>query len=927
MDASTPHAPEPNKRTLATAMGGRQDAEKEQIKQLVPIEDVISETVLLKSAGTNRLRGLCPLHDEKTPSFDVRTDEQYFYCRGCSKGGDVFTFMELALGMDFATALETLAQRTGITLSRQKKGPPKKDFYEVNQLAQRHFQNSFKGSSAEEYMLGRGFKAETLETWGVGFASPSRRELVEFTRRESYSPTLVVRAGLATSKGEGYALDLFRNRVTVPITDLYGRVVGFSGRTLDGNSAKYLNTPETDIFKKSNILFGLDKAKSAIKTRRKAIGVEGHFDVLACHQEGFDSVVGLQGSKITEAQIRQLEWLGVTTLYLALDADPAGEGGTLGSLDAIRRCFDVRIVSFDEGKDPADTVLGNREAFQAALDAAQSEAEYRCRMALRDVDLRTKEGRDTFLQRLKPALGDLGLPGSGSELRELVALAVGADITTGDLKTFAEGKEPSIDAHLEVEDDARLRKELVRERVSGELQPFPLEVLPAPLREYVAVCAAALPAPPDFVAVPLLCVLATAIGHSRKIVIKESWHESARLWAAIVAAPGSRKSAGLAKANAPIHERQTRFKQAYDANLEVYGIELQDYEAAKARRKQGDPLPPHPGDEPTMQQVIVTDSTMEALTELHARNPRALLLHQDELSGWVGGMNQYKSAGGNDRQKWLSSWSGEPVHVNRKGKAAEMIAEPFINVVGGIQPDLLPTLLNRAGADGFLDRILLSYPKTVKAKPFNFEEDVTPEQAATFHRIVEKLFALEQVETADGPRAKPLQLTAEARHVFAEWMDAHSKEKEAPGLDLRLRGAWGKLEGYCARLALVLHLAAYVVGEEDSEMISELSVRKAADVIVYFKSHLRRCYQLMAPNAEDKTLFALYDYISQQPGRRCSPRDIARAQLSGCDLTKAVKAQLQKLTDAGLGELEAVRYPSGQKGEVYVLKAADKDVG
>ena len=772
------------------------------------------------------------------------------------------------------------------------------------------------------YLTGRGFTPKTIATWGLGYAPEGWTNLIQHARTKGVEPEALKLAGLARSKDGGF-YDLFRNRVTIPIKDERGLIVGFSTRTLGDDKPKYVNTPQTEVFHKSKLLFGLDRAKATIRETSDAVLAEGQLDVIALHQDGCMNAVGAMSSTLTAPQIETLERLKVKRLYTSFDSDKAGEEATLTTLNAVQGKFDAFVVNLD-GKDPAEMVQKDPGTFAEALKAAQNEAEYRYTTALRDVDPRTKQGRDLFLERLKPGLGDAGMPGSGAELRQLAVTAIGADVTTADLKAFAGSPELTIDAQLEVAEDAKLRRQVVRDKVAGELEPFPLEVYPAALREYVKVCAAALPVPPDFVGVPMLCALATAIGHSREIVIKKSWHEGALFYAAIVGDAGSRKTAALSKANDPIYRFQDHFEKQHKTDLEAYHAQQQDYEDAKGNRK-GDRAPQRPGDEPEMRQIMTTDATREAVITLHAKNERSLLLCQDELSGWVGGMNQYKGGKGNDKQFWLSNWSRERVMSNRKGKAAETIAKPQISVSGGIQPDILPTLQTEQGADGFIDRILFSYPHAVKAKDFDYDDDVSEEHVAGYRKVMGVLWRLEQAETADGPRPKPLQMTDEAKVAFKNWMDEHNADKEKPGLDSRLKGVWSKFDGYCARFALVLHLTAYAASEETDEKISEHSVQKATALIEYFKSHAQRVYRQLGDNPEDKLLNTIYEYINDQPKRRCAVRDLQRANLYGCKTTAAIKAQLQKLTDAGLGTLEPFTHTNGRKGEEFVLSAGTQD--
>ena len=926
MSVHTQHAQDRNDHSIPRQEGASDAVE--QIKARLPIEDIVGETVNLKPASGGNFMGLCPFHGEKTPSFHVYA-EGHYHCYSCKAHGSIFDFVMQTEHLEFREALEQLAARAGVELPKygeRGSGNRKRDIYDLNDLAQSYFTAQLKNHpQAAEYLQGRGFAAETVEAWGLGYAPDGWHNFTAHVRTRGIELEALEQAGLA-GKGDRGFYDLFRGRVTIPIRDDFGRIAGFSARTLKDEQPKYVNTPATAAFKKGEVLFGFNKAKSAIKDKSAAILAEGQFDVVALHQAGFTAAVGLQTSSLTEPQIKRLERYGAT-LYSALDDDKAGQEATLRLLNSVQRRLNVRVVTL-AGKDPAEMVQADPESFAVALEAARTEAEWRYSNALQDIDPRTPEGRDKFLESLKPGLSDMGQPGSGHELRELAVATIGADVTTRDLKIFADGKEGTLDASREREEDAELHKQHIQERVKGEVEPFPLEVLPPSLRAYVEACATALPVPPDFIAVPMLVTAATAIGHSRKIVIKKSWHEGARLWAAIVANPGSRKSAALGKALDPLHAAQNAFKKEYVTDLETHKAQLQQYEAEKAGRKKGDSLPDHPGDAPEMRQNMTTNATFEAIEALHGKNPRGLVFYQDELSGWVKGMDQYKGGKGSDRQNWLSSWTGIPTINNRKNQLAGMIPDPYINVVGSIQPDVLPTLKTEQVADGFVDRILFSYPKPISSKTgFRFDDDVSDEVVAGYRRVIDTLSNLEQVETVDGFQPKPLQMTTAAKEIFTEWIDEHTARLEAPELDNQLRDVYGKMSGYCARFALILHLLAYANGVEPDETISEASVKKAGALAEYFMSHAERVHKQLTDSKEEKILKAVYDYIDRQPQRRCTPRDLVHAKVPGCVSAKATKTLLEKLTGGDLGQLETIKRPSGQKSEVFVLSEKLEGVG
>ena len=392
----------------------------EQIKARLPLEDIVAETVTLKPAGQNRLKGLCPFHSEKTPSFHVVTDKGMYYCFGCQAKGDVFTFVQQTQSIEFRDALELLAQRAGVELpERSPKEARKRDLYDVNDMAQAYFTAQLEQSpDVQTYLTGRGLSAETVSAWGLGYASEGWQNLTQHARTKGIDLEQLERAGLARNK-DGRTYDLFRHRVTIPIRDVFGRIVGFSARTLGDDQAKYVNTPETPVFHKGDLLFGLEKAKATIKDKGAAILVEGQMDVIALHQAGFTATVGAQSATLTDAQITALERLGTTQLYMAFDSDEAGQRATLRGCDAVARRFVVKVVKLPS-KDPAETVQEDPELFRTALKNAISEPRYRLERACEGHDTDTAQGQRQVLGQLKPAMSALDNPVAAEVRQEVI---------------------------------------------------------------------------------------------------------------------------------------------------------------------------------------------------------------------------------------------------------------------------------------------------------------------------------------------------------------------------------------------------------------------------------------------------------------------------------------------------------------------------
>ncbi|WP_457638340.1 DNA primase [Oceanithermus sp.] len=382
---------------------------REEIRSRLDFKSLVERYVPLKPAGKGRWKGLCPFHNEKTPSFYVDENKGMFYCFGCKAGGDAFKFVQMIEGVDFREALEKLAQETGVELP--ERGPARKqtkDLIEVNRLALAYFRQHL-GDEAMGYLQRRGLKEETIETYALGYAPKSWDGLLRYLQQHGVSPELALRAGVLAEK-EGRFFDRLRGRLVFPIRDPMGRVVAFTGRALsDEDSPKYLNTPETDVFKKTDLLYGYPEARKTIRQRKQAIVVEGLFDVLALAQMGWRETVAVLGSSLSQQQARLLERAEAARLYLAFDADEAGRKATLAGLDmGVASRFLIYAVLLPEGRDPGDllTDAEGKALFAKALEEALPEVEYRFAAAAEGVDITTAEGKRQVLEQLLPRLVD-----------------------------------------------------------------------------------------------------------------------------------------------------------------------------------------------------------------------------------------------------------------------------------------------------------------------------------------------------------------------------------------------------------------------------------------------------------------------------------------------------------------------------------------
>lgn len=379
----------------------------ELIRSRMPIQELVGRYVALKPSGKGTWKGLCPFHQEKTPSFQVSETKGLCYCFGCKSGGDIFTFLQKIEGIEFREALERLAQETGVELPQYKgRSSASKETLQVLELTQAYFHTHL-GGEALQYLLGRGLTPGSIEQFGLGYAPGSWEGLIKYLHSHGASPQEGLEAGVLMER-EGRFFDRFRHRVTFPILDPLGRIVAFTARALaKDDQPKYLNSPESPLFKKSLLLYGYPQARQTIRERRRVVVVEGLFDVIALHQMGFSEAVGVLGSSLAAEQAHLLKRADAAELYLSFDADGAGRKATLQSLNLeIARSFVVYAVLLEGGKDPGDLLLvqDGKDRFLAALMAALPEVEYRFEVASNGLDLRRPEHKQRVLEALRPRL-------------------------------------------------------------------------------------------------------------------------------------------------------------------------------------------------------------------------------------------------------------------------------------------------------------------------------------------------------------------------------------------------------------------------------------------------------------------------------------------------------------------------------------------
>ncbi len=391
------------------------------IRARLDIVEFIGAQMPLKRAGANFV-ALCPFHREKTPSFSVSPAKQIFYCFGCHAGGDLFKFVMLRENLDFPAAVRLLAERAGVTLRDDRgdgdKGETrteKEQLYKLHEQVcgfyQHHLAKNPAAQIARDYLAKRALSADSVKLFRIGYAPDSWDATFSWLTGKKFSTQLLERSGLAIrrERGEGY-YDRFRGRLMFPIGDEQGRVVGFSGRVLtaEAEAAKYVNSPETPIFQKGRLLFGLDKTKQSLLEEKCAVICEGQIDLISCVQHGFTNVVAPQGTALTADHARILKRY-VDEVVLCFDSDEAGQNAAVRSLDALLESgLSIRVASVPEGHDPDSLVRSSADTLRKLIADAPGYFEFRLNQLCREHDKDTDVGRSRIARALCESLAKIG---------------------------------------------------------------------------------------------------------------------------------------------------------------------------------------------------------------------------------------------------------------------------------------------------------------------------------------------------------------------------------------------------------------------------------------------------------------------------------------------------------------------------------------
>lgn len=385
----------------------------DEIKNRVDIADLIQEYLKLTPAGINNYKANCPFHHEKTPSFIVSRDKQIWHCFGCGEGGDIFTWLQKIEGIDFPEALKILAKKANVQIDWQEPqyASEKNKLLDICRLTTEYWHNLLananEAQSVRDYLQSRSVENKTMIEWQLGWSRDSWDDLLNYLKQNNFTESEIFNAGLTVKNEQGKYYDRFRNRLIFPIHNHHGQVIGFTGRTMSNEEAKYINTPQTQIYNKSQVLFGLDKAKTAIRKADYLIIVEGNMDVISASAAGTKNVIGVSGTALTSEQINLIQRF-TNNVMISFDADAAGEKAALRGLDlAWQMGLNVKVIKLLAGKDPDECIRQDRDLWLESVRQAVNIMDYYFQVFIKDKDLNRSDHKKKIAAELLPIIAKL----------------------------------------------------------------------------------------------------------------------------------------------------------------------------------------------------------------------------------------------------------------------------------------------------------------------------------------------------------------------------------------------------------------------------------------------------------------------------------------------------------------------------------------
>ncbi len=789
----------------------------EKVKDSTSIESIVGETVSLKRSGAN-LKGCCPLHNEKTPSFFVRPSAQTFHCFGCGKSGDVLQFVMERDGLPFMEALRFLAKKANIDL------PTRSLSEEETQLLQRKtiLKNAAKAfqtrllthqSQAITYWQTRGLAEETIIDFGCSFADGSEIDLL--LERESKQSI-----GIIHADGKPF----FKHRFTIPILDPTGNVIAWGARAVGTANPKYLNSSTTEIYEKSKILFNLNFARRYIRAKEEVILTEGYPDVMACWQCGIRNVVATCGTMLTENHIFELKRLcgdpsRLFRVVLAFNSDDSGKKATLRAIPMFLSAgFSVKIAT---------------PALKDILEVLAHEGEE----AVRQMFTHVTDGVNLLLQAVVDEIN----PQTGAEIQDAakkmcqVVARLSENVRPHYIKIvakWANTDEISISSMVSgVKSVISPDKKGLRDTDTPIIPHFPIHVLPPNIRNIISDAEKSLAYPPDFMAAGILVAVAIATG--RKVRLQYIWDEIPCMYMLLVAPPGTNKTHPLRFALKPIADKDKEADKIYKKHKQmvINGLE-------KENSLIGCP------------QILFGDFTLEALSDGLGNNLNGIAAYVDEAAGWVKNFDRYNK--GSEQEFWLANWSGGALMVNRKARKIYVDASS-ISFVGTIQPGLLDELSkNGRGLNGFVERIVFVMPEKIMVNALKKRKDREAEASKKlFERYAPILNQIIDLEIAkrdeDSFESHPISFDEVAEDAMTDWINKQRAHLDTLENEFT-RNIYSKIQTIALRCCLQLHLLQWASENRNSildTVISIETVMRATELAEYFLLNALKASSLM----------------------------------------------------------------------------------
>lgn len=778
----------------------------EKVKDSITIESIIGETVALKRSGAN-LKGCCPLHNEKTPSFVVRPSAQTFYCYGCGKNGDIIQFIMENEGLSFIEALRFLAKKAKIDFPTRfvSEEDLKKNNHTTNlKAAAKAFQARLltNQSQAIAYWHTRGLTEETIIDFQCSLADGSETDLL----MERQTKRAI---GIIHSDGN----PVFKHRFTIPIFDTTGNVIAWGARAVGTANPKYLNSSATDIYEKSKVLFNLNFARRYIRAKDEVILTEGYPDVMACWQCGIRNVVATCGTMLTENHILEIKRICVdqTRLFrviLAFNNDDSGKNATLRAIPMlISAGFAVKIVTPTK-KDILDVLMSDgNEAVQQLFATITDGVNILLQSVIDDINPQTGAEIQEGAKRMCKIIASLP-----ENIRNYYTKIVAKWANTDEISINS-----MVSGITTVQTDV---KNSLRETDKPIVPNFPVHTLPPNIRNIIANAEKWLSFPPDFTAAGILAATAIAIG--RKIRLQYIWEEIACMYMLIVAPPGTNKTHPLRFALKPIAEKDKNADKKYKLHKKRV---INGLEEDKTRIE--------------CPQILFSDFTIEALDDGLGNNLNGIAAYVDEAAGWVKNFDRYNK--GSDQETWMDNWSGGARTVNRKNRKIYVDAAS-ISFVGTIQPGLLDELSKKGrGLNGFVERIAFVMPEKVPVEPLKKRKDREMDAYKTlldnYSPILNQILDFQMIEREEDTfEAYLVDFEETAEGVMIDWINKQRNYLNTLENEF-IRNIYSKIQTIVLRTCLHLHLLEWASEKPDTTLSTSIStetVKKSIEIAEYF---------------------------------------------------------------------------------------------